>query len=849
MLASRSTGGIVDVRVSTVGSGYSAPPTVTVSGGGGSGAEVVAYMAGTRIRDLVVVNAGTGYTSDPVLTIPGNAEATAHAYTGPARPMRFLRSRQGLLVGVDGMGRGIHWNGKDSSASPTGLLPPQYAPTITAGTTTSKFVEAIEVFDAGSGYSSPPVVSITGGSPSVPAKARAAVRNGRVVGIKMVDNGRGYQSSPEVSLTGGNASGATFTVNVLGYLASVDVVDPGSGYTTTPTVTIATSNGLTDAHAYAVTADGQVTRVIISAAGTGATATPGLTIAGNAAIKPHARFSVSSVTVGNGGSGFQADANLTFTPDPLDVSVSDAAATAAAVGGVLQSVTVISGGSYRVPPTASVSGLDAEVAARLSSNALTGKYACAIRYLSEGARGAKTPSSISDMTFVEVDSGAGSLEWTLTHGHIDDRVTEVELWRSTGDQETLLYRVATIPRSSFPGTYLDGLADKDLIDVSRDGYGLLPVTLPSGQVNARRFGVLPGNYGVGVMFQDRAWYAVDSTGNNANSLWFSEVDEPESVPSVNELVVQESVGDSDEIVTLLPLASSLLVIQRRHIYKLQYVAQPVIDASMILAGYRGILNQSCVDILGGVAFIADSHGLYAFDNGNLSPVSVAVDDYWREGKIDFTKADKFFVSCDDTDMTVRFFFCDSTSTEPNQSLCYSVATKAWWLEQYGFGLRCTGNRLQGNVHKTVYGTEGGGVATPGGWTDAGVPVSYSLKTPNYPFTDDGSRSVGVLYTPTASTADLRLKLHYNGSETPRQNAVGTDRGGAFVSDKDGALLDMRVDKSHLGDSVGFAKARYAGRGDERSDGSDRHIAVHLSGSQTTEGDSPTIHSVTIEGAG
>ena len=101
---------------------------------------------------------------------------------------------------------------------------------------------------------------------------------------------------------------------------------------------------------------------------------------------------------------------------------------------------------------------------------------------------------------------------------------------------------------------------------------------------------------------------------------FSEVDEPESVPAVNQLILQESVGDSDEIVTLVPLASMLLVFQRRHIYKLQYVAQPVIDASVLLSAYRGILNQDCCDVMGGVAFAADSHGMYAFDGSSLDPI-------------------------------------------------------------------------------------------------------------------------------------------------------------------------------------------------------------------------------------
>lgn len=848
MISSRSPGGLAAVRLTTVGSGYTGTPNITVSGGGGTGASVVAYMAGTRVRNVVVVNGGTGYTSDPTVTIEGNAAAVAHAFTGQLRPMKFLRSRQGILVGVDGMGRGIRWDGRAASASPVGLLPPLYSPSLTSSTAESKYIAAIEVFESGSGYSSPPVVTISGGSPSTPAEARANVSNGRVVSIEVTEPGKGYQSPPSIALSGGNASGATLSVGVVGYVEAFEIVDAGSGYTSTPTVTFATSNGLTEAAAYATTDGDRVTSVVVTARGTGATDVPGVTIGGNAVIKPITRFSVQSVTVVSGGQGFLNDASVAFTPAPLDVDSRAAAATAKADGGSLQSVTVISGGLYSLPPTATIEGLDAKASPRLSST-LLGEYACAIRYLAEDDKGVKVPSSISDIKKIDAGQGAASISWTLSHGTLDDRVTHVELWRSTGDQEILLYRVATIPRDQFPGTYTDSLSDSDLIDVERDGYGLLPVTLPSGQINARRFGVPPGNFASAVMFQDRAWYAVDTTGQSPNSLLFSEVDEPESVPTTNELILQESVGDSDEIVTLVPLASSLLAIQRRHIYKIQYVAQPVIDASVMLSAYRGILNQNCVDVMGGVAFIADSHGMYAYDGSGIQPISVPVDDYWRDGKIDFSKSEKFFIKCDDGEMVARFFYCDSSSQEPVTALCYSVTTKAWWTERFAVGMRSGGNQISGNVHEVLYGTSTGELATPAGHADGGTPIDYSLQTGNFAFTRDGSRAIGVLYTPTASTASLSLKLHYNGSPQSRDNAVSVDRGGPFTADATGGVLDMRSSQSHLGDSVGYAKARYSGRGNDQSTGGDRHIAVRLSGSQSTAGQEAEVHAITIEGVG
>ena len=339
---------------------------------------MVAYMGGTSIRSLEVTNPGSGYTSDPAITISGNAEATAHAHTAGFRPMKFLRSRQGLMVGVDGMGRGIRWDGKSSSVSPLGLLPPQYSPTVTTSPETSKYVAAIEIFEPGSGYSSPPSVTISGGTPTTPAKARAFVSNGRVSSVEVTERGSGYQGVPVISIAGGNPSNPTLAVNVSGRLDTIEVTNSGGGYTATPSVTFAQTNGLTGANAYAVSDGDKLTGIFITAAGTGATAAPAISVTGPATAKANVRYSVSSVTVVSGGQNFYSTAAVAFSPDPSDVSATPAAATASVAGGAIESINVISGGLYETPPTATVEGLESKATARMSTN-LLGKYACATR--------------------------------------------------------------------------------------------------------------------------------------------------------------------------------------------------------------------------------------------------------------------------------------------------------------------------------------------------------------------------------------------------------------------------------------------------------------------------------------
>jgi hypothetical protein len=80
------------VNLISGGYGYSDPPTVTISGGGGTGAVAVPTISDGVIISIDMVNRGRGYTSTPTVTISGGggegANATANvkiAYSGAQR--------------------------------------------------------------------------------------------------------------------------------------------------------------------------------------------------------------------------------------------------------------------------------------------------------------------------------------------------------------------------------------------------------------------------------------------------------------------------------------------------------------------------------------------------------------------------------------------------------------------------------------------------------------------------------------------------------------------------------------------------------------------------------------------
>jgi hypothetical protein len=857
-LAQRRSGQVVSISITTGGSGYTAPPSVSFSGGGGTGAVGLAHMAGTQVESVVITNGGTGYTSAPTVTLSGNALASASVYAGSIIPASFVRSRFNDLYVFDGMGRGLRWDGSAGTMQPIGLQKPYKGPAVAiASSSMAGYVDAVNVVSPGNGYSVAPTVTFSGGSPTTTAVARADVAGGRVVGITISEPGAGYTSAPAVSLSVSNAAGATFSVGVSGSVQAVTVVNGGTGYTSTPTVVFSSAQGLTGANAVVTVSDtGVISAVDLRSGGKGATGavTASLTGGGGAGavLSVGMQYGVAAVTVTNGGTGFLSPPTISFQPDPTDDTASAAAATAAVSGGSITKVSVYGAGSYALPPTVALGDYNATATATVS-NVLRGKYKCAIRYIDSTPEKFRGPisSSISELVEVDVQNGASSLTWTLAHAGLDDRVTAVELWRTTSDQSVLLFRVAKILRSAgnFTGTFTDTFTDEQLSDAERDGYGLLPVTLPSGQLNARRFGVPPGNFSVACMFQDRCWLAVDTTGEKPNSLYFSEVDEPESIPLENELVVQENAGDSDAVVALIPLGSFLVAAQSRHLYKLNYVAQPVLDASIMLVAYRGVLNSRCWDVMGGVAFIADSYGMYVFDGQGDQPISVPVDNYWRDGIIDFSKSALFFVRADLATKVVRFFYCNSTDSSPARALCYSVTTKSWWDEQYAVPLTAAAPYAVGGQQGVAYAASG--FVRMAGYSDNGTAIPYSFRSGNMELVNEDSRqAVSVLYTPTTGDAPLSLSRYFNGSDTPRPNAVASDRGDGFVPVVPGAesVLNMKRTRSTLGEASGVARAMFSGGNEERSAGADRHVAVAFAGTQSSSANTPSIHTVVVEGA-
>lgn len=769
----------------------------------------------------------------------------------------LLKGRYKYIYGVNGGGRGIRWSG-DGDAEYIGMQAPTAALSIGTTATTTSIVAAVNLLASGSGYYRPPTVTFSGGglTSGDPRHAigEAKLKNGGVAAIIITKAGSGYTSRPQIAISGGRGTGATVAVGVDGSLGSVIPAVQGSGYTNGAVISFS-GGGLTGAIGEVDITDGRVSGVRIvnpgSGATTGATATITAVSGGSSASALCIMsYAVTALTV-TGGTGYAGSVPVSFS----SISGSGAAAYCTAnESGAPVSPVITARGAYAVKPTANVDGSTARAEA-LIREPMKGTYRCGFRYVDSTpiSEGGPIPSSISSLVTVEAGTGAGTLNWSWSNSAADSRAAAVELWRTSANQAVVLYRIALLERASgvLPTTHTDTMDEATLLDPTRSGYALMPITLPSGQLNAYRFAPPPTDMEDACWFQDRAWYGANTNGTRPNSLLFSEVDEPESVPDVNEVVIQNNTGSQDKVIALIPYGAMLLVAQERHMYRLTYVAQPVIDAAITLAGYRGLLNKRCWATFEGGLYCVDSFGMYGFDGSTMEPLSVAVDDYWRDGVIDFSKSSNFFVQADSPSRVIRFHYCKPTDgTTPPRALCYSLATKTWWEETYPQGVGAAAVIRVNGKQSLVCGTSDGkllkansGLVDSSGATTASIP--YELRTGPLTITDESTRQIGVLYKPTATTADLSLKVHYNNSATARSNAVDSDRGEGVVASPAGVVIDMRTARSALGDSTGYSTARYSGRANDRSAGADRHLAVDLSGSQSS---SPIVlHGVTIGG--
>lgn len=288
-----STGALLAINI-TDGGNYSVLPTgVTISAPPSGGVQAAATLTavGTAITAFTITNPGSGYTAPPLITITGGTVVTAAiveavistpevdrdltpvqsgVYTGPKTTRYRLEVTQGSDVGLtqDNFGgakvrvsdtagidtvqeytltQGVQYDLGTYGLKfifPSGLVTPSGlgSPTNATATTVMELSTAA-INAAGTGYLVNDVLTLSVAN-VVAATVRVATINGGggVTSIAIVTRGSYTATAVTSSVTGGAGTGCT--LNTLTFrLKSVTVTAAGAGYVEAPVVTIAGAGG------------------------------------------------------------------------------------------------------------------------------------------------------------------------------------------------------------------------------------------------------------------------------------------------------------------------------------------------------------------------------------------------------------------------------------------------------------------------------------------------------------------------------------------------------------------------------------------------------------------------------
>ena len=374
-----SVGQLTSIGVKNPGTGYSTAPVVTITGGGGTGAEYTANIDAStgQIKSFVPVSNGVDYTSVPTVTITRISGATATAVLGVGVNADKVTSITPILTGCNYT--------SVPAVTITG------GPGVGATATAILSVSSLKTNATGSGYTSAPTVTITGGG-GLGATATAVLGTvaagtaGQVVGYNITNPGTGYTSVPTVAITGGGGTGATATATLS--VTNYNITNPGTGYTEPLTVTVTPDQFTANAIAVLnivgniasilpapVTATQVPSGLNPSGIGLGYTSVPTVAITGGggsgataiAVLGGPNGNQVVSYTITNPGSGYTSAPTVTVA-DPGTASAIAVLGTGATAGQVIGYTITDSGCGYTSIPFVTVAPSTTVLNASLITN-------------------------------------------------------------------------------------------------------------------------------------------------------------------------------------------------------------------------------------------------------------------------------------------------------------------------------------------------------------------------------------------------------------------------------------------------------------------------------------------------
>jgi len=321
-LTTSVTGPVTNIAVTASGSGYTSVPTVTLSGGAGSGATATAVVdqLPQGLTSVTITNPGVGYTSNPAVTITptdGNGSgAIVNATVSDTEPV--------VSVGPSGATWATPPACYASGNTPTVIFTPASA-TATANMTGNSCIYSYQASGSCDGKNDTGAVTANNGTGSGFAGAVTAGSNKKADGSYTPSNPGNYTAVPTTFSVASPCENVSITPTYGIQINTVTIPQNGGGsYTpgSPPTVTFGTyspKGGLPGAKATLSTGPTGIVNSLtipVNGGGSGYDANPILIIAappctpgpgcvtatGTASIATD--YGVVSITLTNGGSGY-----------------------------------------------------------------------------------------------------------------------------------------------------------------------------------------------------------------------------------------------------------------------------------------------------------------------------------------------------------------------------------------------------------------------------------------------------------------------------------------------------------------------------------------------------------------
>lgn len=190
-----------------------------------------------------------------------------------------------------------------------------------------------------------------------------------------------------------------------------------------------------------------------------------------------------------------------------------------------------------------------------------------------------------------------------------------------------------------------------------------------------------------------AEYVIRPADVRRHILFYSEAGQFDSWPATQGIDVASSDDVDDEGTGLATTHSFLYILQRRHIYRLTYLADPATDGGIFLSARRGCVNNRSWVSVDGFLYGLDDRGIYRFDGSdNTQDLSQGIQDLFYfnrepdELRVNWDGARFFHASHDRNDATIRWFVAFSGEYLPRHAICFNYTSPQWWIEEYPFAV-------------------------------------------------------------------------------------------------------------------------------------------------------------------